>query len=78
MQVEARVAQQPPLDVGRFVRRVVIQDQVHLEMGGHLLVDVLEELLELCGAMAAVHGADHLACGHVERKANKLVVPWRT
>jgi zinc-finger of transposase IS204/IS1001/IS1096/IS1165/Transposase len=45
----------------------VVADQVHLEPGGHVLVDPGQELLELRGPVAAVQGVDHGAVGDVER-----------
>ena len=46
---------------------VVVTDQVHVQVGGDLLVQLGQELLELGGAVAAVDGADDLAGGHVQR-----------
>src|SRR5439155_11495686 len=36
---EARVAEQPASNRGRLVRRVVVEDQMHLELGGHGLLE---------------------------------------
>jgi hypothetical protein len=41
---------------------------VHIELGGHFLVDRLQELLELDRAMAGVKPADDLAGGELERR----------
>src|SRR5690606_13841334 len=65
--VEARVREQPFPDGGGLVGGVVVADQVDVELGGDLLVELGEELLELGGAVAAVQGADDLAGGGVER-----------
>jgi hypothetical protein len=46
---------------------VVIENPVHVEFGGHLAVDHLQELLELDRAVAGVRPADHLALGELKR-----------
>jgi len=46
---------------------VVVEDEVDLEVGGHLALDPLEELPELDRAMPAVRLADDLAAHDVER-----------
>ena len=65
-QVKAGMAQHPPDNVGGLVGGVVIEDQVHVELGGNLLVDADEESLELSGAVAPVQRADHFSRGHVQ------------
>ncbi len=40
---------------------------MHVELGGYLFVDLLEELLELDRAVAGVQRADHLAGGDIQR-----------
>jgi len=52
--VESGVAGQPLLDAGVFVGAVVVADQVHVQLGRDLLVDLGQELLELDGAVPAV------------------------
>jgi len=49
---------------------------VHIQPGGHGLVDPGQELLELRRAVVAVQFTDDGAVGDVER-ANKSVVPCR-
>ena len=46
---------------------VVVADQVHVQVGGDLAVDLGQELLELDGAVPAVQAGDHGAVGGVER-----------
>ena len=46
--------------------RVVVEDQLDVELGGDLLVDRLQKLLDLDRTMAGVQRADHLARGRVE------------
>lgn len=58
--------QQPLLDVGRLVGRVVVQDQVNLQAGRDFLVQFREELLELRRPVAAVKRSDDLAGGDFE------------
>jgi hypothetical protein len=45
VQVEAWVSGEPVLDLGGLVGCVVVEDQVHVELGGDFAVDLLEELL---------------------------------
>ena len=52
---------QPPVDRGRLVRRVVVQDKMDIERRGNLLVDDGEELFELDGAMTLITLTDHLS-----------------
>ncbi|MDH6222990.1 hypothetical protein M2283_010342 [Streptomyces pseudovenezuelae] len=67
MQFEPRVFRQPGFDRRGFVGAVVVDDQVDLQVGGHLLVDPDQELLELRGPVPAVQGRDDFAGGDVER-----------
>ncbi len=76
VQAEPGVAGQPGLDDGSLVRGQVVADQVHIQPGGHGLVDPGQELLELRRAVVAVQFTDDGAVGDVER-ANKSVVPCR-
>ena len=66
--MEARVGGEPAADRRSLVGRVVVEDQVSLELGGQLLIDRLQELLELNRAEAGVQPADHLSRGGVERR----------
>ncbi len=45
---------------------VAVEDEVNLEVVGHLLLDAPEEPLELRRPVTAVQRADHLAGGHVQ------------
>jgi hypothetical protein len=65
--MEAWMAGEPSTDVLGLVCAVVVDDQVHLEVGRHALVDAPQELQELLGSMAAIAAADDLAGGDVER-----------
>src|SRR3990172_5196096 len=65
--VEARVARQPAPDERCLVGPVVVDDQVHLQVGGDLGVDAPQELPELDRAVPAVRLADDLAAHDVER-----------
>lgn len=47
--VEPRPLGEPSPDKRRLVGRVVVHDDVHVEVGGHALVDAVEELAELDG-----------------------------
>ena len=55
------------LDRWRLVGDAVVEDHVHVELGGDFAVEGLEELLELDRAVAGVQRADHLAGRDVQR-----------
>ena len=63
------VPQEPALDRRRFVRRVVVQDDVNAHTRFFLqgVVDMIEELHELLMTMPSMALADDLSRGHVER-----------
>ena len=52
VQVVARVAREPGAHLGMLVRAVVVADQVHVELGGDVAVDVPQEGQELLVSMA--------------------------
>lgn len=60
------MAQQPPVDLGGLVGRVVVEDEVHVEVVGDFAVEVVEELLEFGGAVAGVQLGVDPAGGDVE------------
>src|SRR5215213_9965691 len=66
VQVEAGVADEPAADLGRFVGGVVVQDEVHVVLGGDLSVELVEELAELGGAVLAMQAAVDVAGGYIE------------
>ena len=70
-------SRQPTSDRRGFVRAVVVQDQMHVEIPGHVGFDSVEKRAELHGAMAAVTLPDDLPLA-TSRAANSEVVPWRT
>ena len=51
VQMKPRPAGQPAMNPGRFVRAVVIENQVHLQLAGHGGVNGVEEFTELDGPM---------------------------
>ena len=65
--VEPRPAGQPAAGRGGLVGRVVVEDEVHVELGGPGLVDGVQELPELHGAVAMVELADDRAAFDIER-----------
>jgi hypothetical protein len=67
VQLKARMGGQPALDRRCLVGGVVVEHEVHVELGWHLVVDRLQEPLELERAVTGVQRADHLAAGRVER-----------
>jgi hypothetical protein len=57
---------QPPDDDRRGVRAVVVADQVDVQAGGNLLIELGEEFAELAGPVPAVDRPDDLTAGHVQ------------
>ena len=77
MQVEPGVFVQPLADVVVLVGGVVVQDQVDLQVLGHLAVDGLEEFQTTPDAGAgAVHCPMTMPVSTFSA-ANRVVVPWR-
>lgn len=58
--VEPRVSEQPQANRGRFVRAVIIENQVDLVRDRHAGVDLIQELSELERAMPPMALADDL------------------
>ena len=65
------------LDRRGLVGGVVVADQVDVQVGGHLLVELGQELPELGGAVPAVQRPITLPVA-TSNAANRLVMPWRT
>ena len=57
---------QPPLDLGVLVRRVVVQDQVDVQLRRHLPVDQAQERQELLVAVPLPAQSEHLSGGDVQ------------
>jgi hypothetical protein len=66
--VESRVADQPCLDLRVLVGDVVVHDQVQVQVGRSLLVDLTQEVQELLMPMVLTHSRDHLPVGDVQRR----------
>jgi hypothetical protein len=73
---DPRVAGQPGLHCGVFVRGVVVGDDVQLDPGV-CLRDELEEVQELGVGVSLVAGVGDFPVA-TSSAANRLVVPWRT
>src|SRR5437879_11474314 len=69
--MKARPLRQPAFDRRGFVRAVVIHDQMHVEIRGHVGGDGVEKYAELPSAMAAMTLPDDLAAGYVERRKQR-------
>ena len=52
VQLEARMFAEPRLDLSRFVRGIVVEHQMHVEMFLHAAVDPFQEPDKLLGTMA--------------------------
>ena len=61
VEVEPRVVGQPPLDGRGAVRRVVIDDDVNIELWWDVSADLIEELSELDRAVAGKALADDVS-----------------
>ena len=66
MNVVAWPGGEPALDLGVLVGAVVVDDEVDIEVGGHVGVDVLEEAQELLVTMPRLALGEDLAGGHVQ------------
>ena len=71
MNLEVGMAGEPSLDGRGLVRAVVVHDQMHRMVCGNVLIDMLQELQELLGAMSAMQLADHFAGGDIERRKQR-------
>ena len=58
---EARMCGQPTLYRRRFVGGGIVENQVHIEIGGHFGVDLAEERQELGGPVTDMQRTDDLA-----------------
>ena len=66
MEVEPAVAQQPRCTVGVLWVDEVVQDDVHVELGGDLAVDLVQEGDEVGAGVAGADVGDDLAGGDVQ------------
>jgi hypothetical protein len=66
VQVKAWTFGKPTANQLRFMRAVVVQDEVHLDFCGHVALDGIEKSAKLARAMTAMELAQHAAAGHVE------------
>src|SRR4029453_1860055 len=60
VEMEARPAGQPAMNHGRFVRAIVVENQVHIQLAGHGGVNSVQEFAELDGSMPAMQLTDYL------------------
>lgn len=59
---------QPRADAGVLVGGIVVDDQVHIEVGRNVRFDVAQKAQELLVPMAWLALGDHAAIGHIERR----------
>ena len=69
--MEPRVVGQPPLDGRGAVRRVVVDDDVNIELWWDVSADLIEELSELDRAVAGKALADDVASGLVQGREER-------
>ena len=74
--MKAAVPAEPPLHALVGVGRVVVADQVHVQVRRDLFVDEIEEPDPFVMAVTGQAGADDVAVS-VQSAANKVVVPFR-
>jgi hypothetical protein len=67
MHMKARAFGEPVSDQRRFVRAVIVHDDVHVESTRDARVDQIEKLAKLRGSMALMKLSDHVARLGVER-----------
>src|SRR5215467_10539795 len=77
--MKARPLTEPASDQRCLVRGVVVEDEMDVEVQWHRVIDGVEKLAELHGAMAAMTPADHRAgldvqCREERRRAMAHVV----
>jgi hypothetical protein len=61
MDTKARSFGEPLPDARRFVRAVVVQDDMNIEIGGHVGLDGIQKSAEFVGTMATMHLANYAA-----------------
>jgi hypothetical protein len=66
MKVAALSGVEPPLYGGALVRAVVVQNDVHIQVGRDLLLHLVEKLCELFAAMTRQATADDFAVQDIE------------
>jgi hypothetical protein len=69
--VKSGALSEPLPDDGRFVRAVVVHDDLNVESGRHLMLDQVEELAELHRAMAVTQLADHPVGLQLQRRKQR-------
>ena len=67
MHVESRPLRRPGLDFGVLVGAVVVDDQVQIELLGHLFVDPSQKAEELLVPVTGLAFGDHRTGGHIQR-----------
>jgi hypothetical protein len=68
VQLEPRMFREPSLDLLGLVGRIIIDNQVKIEMFGHGPLDRLQEADELLGPMPRQAFADHLSGLHIQSR----------
>jgi len=69
--MKAWALQEPPLNRRCLVSGVVVQNQVHVQFGGHVALNRIEELAELLRPVAAIRFAKHGAGFRIERREQR-------
>src|ERR1035437_7351648 len=66
MEVESAVAEQPPLNLGRFMGAEIVENDVNVEVGGYFTVDFVQEGDEVVLVVAGAGIGDDRAPGGIE------------
>ena len=67
MDVPVRMLEKPLFDFGRFVRRIVVHDDVDFLIEWHLIGNAVQEFDKLLVPVLAMALPDDFACGNVQR-----------
>ena len=68
---------QPGFDLGMFVRRVIVDNQMYIKLSEHVVLHVAEKGKEFLVPMASFALPDDRAGGDIEC-GKRVVAPWRT
>ena len=68
METESAVPEQPALNLGGFMGGEIVQDDMHVELGGHLPVDLVQAGDEVVLVVAGADIGDDGAAGDVQRR----------
>jgi len=71
VKVKARMAGEPPFDLGMLMSRIVVGDQVQFKVGRDVSIEMFQKAQELLMAMARLTLGDDPAVDYVERREER-------